>query len=76
MATENLLGGLDVFLPYVRDYVQTFMGKSITTWDWKEHLFDYFGKHGTKAQVDALNTVDWNVGHWSFSRAPFIETGF
>jgi hypothetical protein len=39
------------------------MGRSITTWDWKDHLFGYFEKNGTKAQVNALNDVDWNVGN-------------
>ncbi|CAE7143150.1 unnamed protein product, partial [Rhizoctonia solani] len=43
---ERLLGGLDVFLPYARDYVNTFRGRSIRTDEWKTHLFDYFEKHG------------------------------
>ena len=31
-------GGLDVFLSYVKDYVSTFMGKSINdTTQWKDH---------------------------------------
>ena len=58
---EGILGGMDAFLPYVRDYVQTFMGKSITTWDWKDHLLSYFAKNGTKEQNNALKKVDWDV---------------
>ncbi|KAI0271734.1 hypothetical protein BC834DRAFT_950104 [Gloeopeniophorella convolvens] len=58
---EKTLGGLDVFLPYIRDYVATFQGKSITTWDWKAHLFAYFEKHGGQEKLDALNSVDWDA---------------
>ncbi|KAI0742573.1 metalloprotease [Daedaleopsis nitida] len=56
---ETVLGGLDAFLPYVYDYVDTFMGQSITTEMWKDHLFVYWGKHGSAAQVQALQNVDW-----------------
>jgi len=56
---EKTLGGLDVFLPYIRDYVSTFQGKSITTWDWKAHLYAYFESHGGQEKLDALNRVDW-----------------
>jgi leukotriene-A4 hydrolase len=58
---EKTLGGLDVFLPYIRDYVSTFQGKSITTWDWKAHLYAYFESHGGQEKLDALNRVDWEV---------------
>lgn len=60
-SSEQTLGGLDVFLPYVRDYVSSFQGKSITTWDWKAHLFTYFENHGDPEKIDALNGVDWDV---------------
>ena len=59
--SEQKLGGIDVFLPYIRDYVATFQGKSITTWDWKAHLYAYFEKHGGREKLDALNSVDWDV---------------
>ena len=59
--SEKTLGGLDVFLPYIRDYVSTFQGKSITTWDWKAHLYAYFESHGGQEKLDALNKVDWDV---------------
>ena len=60
-SSEQTLGGLDVFLPYVRDYVSSFQGKSITTWDWKAHLFTYFERHGGPEKTHALNGVDWDV---------------
>jgi leukotriene-A4 hydrolase len=65
---EHTLGGLDVFLPYVKDYVNTFMGKSITSDQWKSHLYHYFEKHGGEEKVQALNTVDWNA--WLYGEGP------
>ncbi|KEP52053.1 leukotriene-A4 hydrolase [Rhizoctonia solani 123E] len=58
---ERLLGGLDVFLPYARDYVNTFRGRSIRTEEWKAHLFDYFEKHGGEDKLKLLNSVDWQA---------------
>jgi leukotriene-A4 hydrolase len=63
---ERKLGGLDVFLPYARDYVHTFRGRSIRTDEWKAHLFSYFGKHGGDEKLKLLNSVDWQVGLDSF----------
>lgn len=50
-----------MFLPYVRDYVSTFIGKSITTDMWKSHLISYFEKNGGEEQKKALKTIDWDV---------------
>ncbi|KDR68677.1 hypothetical protein GALMADRAFT_231006 [Galerina marginata CBS 339.88] len=58
---ERTLGGLDVFLPYVRDYVDTYIGKSITTAEWKEHLYGYWKKHGGPEKIKALDSVDWDA---------------
>jgi leukotriene-A4 hydrolase len=66
-SSEQTLGGLDVFLPYIRDYVSSFQGKSITTWDWKEHLYTYFERHGGPEKIDALNSVDWDVSSRSYN---------
>ncbi|KAI8983283.1 peptidase family M1-domain-containing protein [Trametes punicea] len=57
---ERMLGGLDVFLPYIYDYANTFMGKSITTDDWKAHLYAYWEKHGGEEKIKALNSVKWD----------------
>ncbi|EIN13273.1 Metalloprotease [Punctularia strigosozonata HHB-11173 SS5] len=56
---ERTLGGLDAFLPYVRDYVKTFQGTSITTEQWKDHLYAYWAKQG-KDKIEALDQIDWN----------------
>ncbi|KAI0075897.1 hypothetical protein K474DRAFT_1663655 [Panus rudis PR-1116 ss-1] len=61
---ERTLGGLDVFLPYIYDYVNTFMGKSITTWQWKDHLYEYFRKNGGEEKIKALDSVNWDA--WFF----------
>ncbi|KAJ7430441.1 peptidase family M1-domain-containing protein [Mycena galericulata] len=58
---EQTLGGLDVFLPYVKDYVQTFMGTSITTQQWKAHLYAYFAEHGGPEKVALLDGIDWDA---------------
>ncbi len=56
---ERTLGGLDVFLPYIYDYVKTFQGKSISTKQWKDHLYAYYAQNPEK--VKALDSVDWDV---------------
>ncbi|KAG8745452.1 hypothetical protein FRC10_007995 [Ceratobasidium sp. 414] len=58
---ERKLGGLDAFLPYARDYVHTFRGRSIRTEEWKAHLFSYFEKHGGEEKLKVLNSVDWQA---------------
>lgn len=58
---ERTLGGLEVFLPYVKDYIATYMGHSITTATWKNHLYAYFQKNGSEGQIEALNSIDWDV---------------
>lgn len=58
---ERKLGGLDVFLPYVKDYVTTFTGQSIVTDQWRSHLYKYFREHGGDEKIKALDSVDWNA---------------
>jgi len=49
-----------VFLPYVKDYVNTFSEQSITTQQWKGHLYGYWEKHAPE-KVKVLDSVDWDV---------------
>ncbi|KAF7340280.1 Leukotriene A-4 hydrolase [Mycena venus] len=58
---ERTLGGLDVFLPYVKDYVNTFIGTSITTEQWKTHLYDFYSKNGGPEKIKLLDSIDWNA---------------
>lgn len=69
---ERLLGGLDIFLPYARDYVKTFRGTSLRTPEWKTHLYEYFTKFDAEnrstepgEKVKVLNSVDWDVSSCS-----------
>ncbi|XP_011888316.1 PREDICTED: leukotriene A-4 hydrolase [Cercocebus atys] len=57
---EQLLGGPELFLGFLKAYVEKFSYKSITTDDWKDFLYSYF-----KDKVDVLNQVDWNA--WLYS---------
>uniref|UniRef100_A0A6J0VG73 Leukotriene A(4) hydrolase n=1 Tax=Pogona vitticeps TaxID=103695 RepID=A0A6J0VG73_9SAUR len=53
---EQLLGGPDVFIGFLRAYIQQFAYQSITTEDWKNFLYTYF-----KDKIDVLEKVDWNA---------------
>ena len=65
---ERMVGGLEVWLPYVYEYVSTFMGKSITTEQWRAHLYAYFREHGGEETVRALDSVKWDVSVQFVSR--------
>jgi len=53
---EGLLGGADVFEPFLKSYIDNFKYKSLTTADWKEYLYKYFHE-----KVEILDSVDWNA---------------
>ncbi|CAL8323409.1 unnamed protein product [Lota lota] len=53
---EELLGGPEVFMGFVKSYIQMFAYSTVTTEEWKAYLFTYF-----KDKVDVLNKVDWNT---------------
>ena len=58
---ERTVGGLDHFMPYIKDYVRTFDGYSISTDQWKAHLFHYFGsQRDGKKYLAKLETIDWD----------------
>lgn len=58
---ERLVGGLDVFIPYMKDYDRTFTGTSITTDQWRNHLFHYFGSQPNGEElVQKLGQLDWD----------------
>ncbi|KAK1169031.1 leukotriene A-4 hydrolase-like [Acipenser oxyrinchus oxyrinchus] len=52
---EELLGGSEVFMGFVKSYIQMFAHNSVSTDDWKNYLYKYFTD-----KVDILNKVDWN----------------
>lgn len=63
---EQVVGGLDVFLPYVSAYVRTFKGKALDTTIWKADLENYFAKNDPEA-ASKLKSVDWEVSWLPFS---------
>lgn len=56
---ERVVGGLDVFAPYIKAYFETFAGQSISTQEWQEHLLAFFASN-EKASA-ALRQVDWDA---------------
>lgn len=57
---EQLLGGSEVFEPYMKSYVEKFAGTSINTETWKEFLYSYFESHYGEEKVKLLNQVEWD----------------
>ncbi|CAD6998726.1 unnamed protein product [Ceratitis capitata] len=55
---EDLLGGPEVFEPFLRSYLQKFAYKSVITDDFKGALYDYFIKTDKK---DKLTEIDWDL---------------
>jgi leukotriene-A4 hydrolase len=53
------VGGLDTFQPYIRDYVETFRNRSLSTSKWKKHLLQYFSTN--QSASEALNKVDFQA---------------
>lgn len=54
---ERLVGGLDTFLPFIRSHFTTFYDRSVTTDEWKQHLFDFYA--GNAEITKKLEGVDW-----------------
>ncbi|XP_048867569.1 leukotriene A-4 hydrolase-like [Brienomyrus brachyistius] len=63
---EELMGGPEVFMGFVKSYIQLFAYSSVTTEDWKNYLYVYF-----KDKVDVLNKVDWNSWFHTPGMPPF-----
>ncbi|RIA99766.1 peptidase family M1-domain-containing protein [Glomus cerebriforme] len=53
---QKVIGGPEFFEPYMKAHVKEFAGKSITTEEWKNFLYSYFGTE----KKDLLDTIDWN----------------
>ncbi|KAG0193693.1 Leukotriene A-4 hydrolase [Apophysomyces sp. BC1034] len=58
---EKTVGGPTVFEPYMKTHVKKFASQSITTEDWKQHLYEYFHEHHGQEMVDRLNTIDFDL---------------
>ncbi|XP_060565007.1 leukotriene A-4 hydrolase-like isoform X2 [Ruditapes philippinarum] len=68
---EQLLGGPDVFEPFMKTYIDKFKYKSITTADWKEFLFTYFHE---QAAAGVFDKVDWDGWLYGVGMPPVKPT--
>lgn len=58
---EGKVGGLEVWLPYVKAYVKRFSGLSITTQDWLNHFWAYWDDTNPSIAAKLRAEVDWNA---------------
>jgi leukotriene-A4 hydrolase len=55
---ERTVGGLEIWKPYIKAYVDKFMGRSITTDDWLSHFWNYWNACPEAAKK--LRAVKWD----------------
>jgi leukotriene A-4 hydrolase/aminopeptidase len=58
---EQLLGGPQVFEPYMKAYVKEFAGKSIDTTTWKTFLYTFMQTHYGESKTKLLDQVNWDA---------------
>lgn len=64
---ETLLGGPSEFEPFLYSYIDTYKYKSVTTWQWKDHLYQFFSN-----KKDILDSVDWDAWFHTPGMPPVI----
>lgn len=72
---EQLLGGPEIFEPYVSFYIKRFSYKSLDTTEWKASLYEYFGNAsnpgGGAPTIEKLDTqVDWDAWFFGLGMPP------
>uniref|UniRef100_UPI00398E9E30 leukotriene A-4 hydrolase n=1 Tax=Pristiophorus japonicus TaxID=55135 RepID=UPI00398E9E30 len=63
---EEQLGGPDIFMGFLKAYIQIFAYNSVTTEEWKKCLYSYFND-----KTKILDQVDWNAWFHSPGIPPF-----
>ncbi|KAI8899592.1 leukotriene A4 hydrolase [Globomyces pollinis-pini] len=58
---EQLVGGPEIFEPYVKAHVVEFSHKAITTTDFKEFLFKYFREFDNGSKLSFIESVDYEL---------------
>ncbi|KAI9002648.1 peptidase family M1-domain-containing protein [Gaertneriomyces semiglobifer] len=58
---ERILGGPEVFEPYLKAHVKKFAHKSITTDDFMKLLFEFYQENFGEEKVQILKSVDWDA---------------
>ncbi|XP_055386123.1 leukotriene A-4 hydrolase-like [Condylostylus longicornis] len=66
---EDILGGPDVFEPFLRSYFETFKYKSVLTGDFKAYMYDYFGERNMD---NKLEKIDWDLWLYGEGMPPFL----
>ncbi|KDN39017.1 hypothetical protein K437DRAFT_228230 [Tilletiaria anomala UBC 951] len=56
---ERTVGGLDVFMPYVKAYFATFFDRSVTTEEWRAHLYAFYA--GSPEITKKLDNIQWDA---------------
>ncbi|KAK3778253.1 hypothetical protein RRG08_060179 [Elysia crispata] len=59
---EQLLGGPEIFEPFLRAYIERFKYQSISTQDWKDYLFEYFSSQEDQQKLQAVEWETWFQG--------------
>ena len=63
---ERVVGGVEYFVPYMKDYYQAFKHTSVTSGQWKAHLFMYSGRQANAAEnLKELEQVDFEEAYIS-----------
>ncbi|XP_011647771.1 leukotriene A-4 hydrolase-like, partial [Pogonomyrmex barbatus] len=62
---QSVLGGSEIFEPFLKSYLDKFTFKSIKTDDWKKYLYEYFSD-----KTELLNNIDWDM--W-FSKISILQ---
>ncbi|KAI8992346.1 peptidase family M1-domain-containing protein [Pilobolus umbonatus] len=58
---EKVVGGPDIFEPFMKAYIEKFACQSISTDNWKQFLFDYMEKkHGT-SMLEKVRSVNYDI---------------
>lgn len=69
---KNLVGGNDVFEPFLKDYFAHFAGMAIVTEDMKKYFLDYFQD---KVSSEKLASIEWD--RWFYEPGmPIVENQF
>ncbi|PWN27501.1 zincin [Jaminaea rosea] len=56
---EQTVGGLDIFLPFIKSYFKTFYDRSVVTQDFLDHLFAFYSN--SSEITEKLKKVDWEA---------------
>ncbi|KAG2184302.1 hypothetical protein INT44_009317 [Umbelopsis vinacea] len=57
---EQVVGGPEVFEPYMKAHIRRFAHTSITTSDWKSYLYEYMQQQHGDDMVSKLDSIDWH----------------